>query len=275
MKNKRFINKVVVVTGGAGGIGKNIAHAFGLEGAKVVICDINRVEGRKTMLDLRRKKISAEYIFCDLTKTGAAQKMIRQTAKKLGKIDVLVNNARAGSRLGLLDETEENWEKELSVGLRSSFFASQEAVRIMSKTGGGNIVYISSVGALVTCHESASYHVVKAGLLQMTRYFADHAGKYNVRANAVLPGFIIKDEHQARFNSKGNKNYKEIAKFCHPMGNVGSSDDVAKAVLFLCSEDASFISGQYLIVDGGLINQEPSGLVFKYSKKEKETLKRG
>jgi 3-oxoacyl-[acyl-carrier protein] reductase len=178
----------------------------------------------------------------------------------------LVNNARAGLRTGLLEETEENWEEGLSVGLRASFFASQEAVRSMSKTGGGSIVNISSVGALATCHESASYHVAKAGLLQMTRYLSDHAGKYNVRTNAVIPGFIVKDENRARFEEKGNMHYKKIAEFCHPMGKVGASDDVAKVVLFLCSTDASFISGQYIVVDGGLINQEPSGLVFKYDK---------
>lgn len=259
----RFVGKVVAVTGSARGIGKNIACAFGREGATVIICDINEQNGKATESELRQRGMSAEFVLVDLRQRGAPQAMVQQIARRWGRLDILVNNARAGRRTSILEEDEDTWEEGITL-LRAGFFASQEAIRVMSQTGGGSIINISSVAALLTCQESPIYHIAKAGMLQMTRYLAAHAGVYGVRVNAVLPGFIVKDEHRERYERNDNQRYREIAEFCHPMGHVGESDDVASAVLFLCSPEASFISGQTIVVDGGLTLQEQSGLVYRF-----------
>lgn len=266
-KEGRFAGKVAAVTGSARGIGKNIARAFGRQGALVVICDIDEEKGRVTESELRQQGMSVEFLCVDLSQRGTPQAMIQKIVERWGRLDILVNNARSGRRTSLLEEDEDTWEEGISVTLRAAFFASQEAIRVMSQTGGGSIVNISSIVGLLTCHESPIYHIAKAGLLQMTRYLAAHAGIYGVRVNAVLPGFIVKDEYKARYERDDNQRYREIAEFCHPMGHVGGSDDVAKAVLFLCSPETSFISGQCLVVDGGLTLQEQSGLVFRFDRK--------
>ncbi len=265
-KEGRFTDKVVAVTGSGRGIGKNIARAFGRERGIVAICDIDKQKGKATEFELREQGISAKFLCVDLRQRGAPQAMIQQVVQRWGRLDILVNNARSGRRTGLLEEDEDTWEEGISVTLRAAFFASQEAIRVMSQTGGGSVVNISSIAALLTCHESPIYHIAKAGLLQMTRYLAAHAGRHRVRINTVLPGFIVKDEHRARYEREDNQRYREIAEFCHPMGHVGESDNVANAVLFLCSPEASFISGQCLVVDGGLTLQEQSGLVFRFDR---------
>lgn len=266
MKKGQFSEKVVAVTGAARGIGKNIARAFGQEGANVAVCDIDQTNGSATAFELAQLGVQAEFVTVDLSQKGAPQAMVQQIVKKFGKIDILVNNARVGCRLGCLEADEDTWDNGMSVMLRAAFFASQEAIKAMSIWGGGSIVNISSVAASLACHESPTYHVAKAGLLQMTRYLAMHAGTYGVRVNALLPGFIVKDESLDKYEREENLPYKKIVEFCHPMGRAGTSSNVADAVLFLCSEKASFIAGQCLVVDGGLTVQEPSDLLLRYSR---------
>ncbi|OGL50478.1 MAG: hypothetical protein A3H37_06350 [Candidatus Schekmanbacteria bacterium RIFCSPLOWO2_02_FULL_38_14] len=268
MGKKRFENKVALITGSATGIGKNIARAFGQEGAHVAICDIDLENGKKTEMELIDRKISASFFHVDLSLKGAPYDMVRQVVQRYGKLDILVNNARSGQRTSFFEEDENSWEKGISVTLRAAFFASQEACRVMSEKGGGNIINISSVAALLACHESPVYHIAKAGMLQMTRYLAMHTGKFGVRVNTILPGFIVRDEHKARYDQDNNKNYREMVNFIHPSGHIGCSDDVANLVLFLCSSESSFINGQCIIIDGGLTLQEQSSLVFRFEKKE-------
>lgn len=266
MKEHRFAGRVAVITGSARGIGKNIARAFGREAASVVICDVDEAKGKATASELRRQGIRAEFLQVDLSQRGAPQAMVQQTIQQLGRLDILVNNARSGRRITFLEEDEDSWEQGISVTLRAAFFASQEAIRVMSQAGGGSIVNISSIAALVTSQESLIYHIAKAGMLQMTRYLAANAGTFGVRVNSVLPGFIVQDEHRAGYEGDSNQRYREIAEFCHPMGHVGESDDIANAVVFLCSPEAAFISGQSLIVDGGLTLQEQSSLFFRFDR---------
>jgi len=263
----RFTGRVVVVTGSARGIGKNIVRAFGREGGIIAICDIDKQKGKATESELHKQGISAKFLYVDLRQKGAPQAMIQQVVQRWGRLDILVNNARSGQRVDLFEENEDTWEEGISITLRAAFFASQEAIRVMSQISGGSIVNISSIAALLTCHESPIYHIAKAGLLQMTRYLAVYVGHHRIRINAVLPGFIVHNEHRARYKRHNNQHYREIAKFCHPMGYIGQSNDVANAVLFLCSPEASFISGQCLVVDGGLTLQEQSGLVFRFDTK--------
>jgi NAD(P)-dependent dehydrogenase (short-subunit alcohol dehydrogenase family) len=264
MNQKRFTDKVVTVTGSARGIGKNIIRAFGEEGASIVICDFNQEQGQATEKEFKQAGLAAEFLPLDLSQKGAPQTLIQEIVETHGKIDVLVNNARSGKRLGLLEETEETWDLGLSVTLKAAFFAAQEAIRAMSQTGGGAIVNISSIAGFSVCKESPIYHIAKAGTIQMTRYLAVNAGQYGVRVNAVLPGFIVQDEHRERYNRDDNQSYRNVVEFCHPLGEVGRSDDIARTVLFLCSPEAAFISGECITVDGGVSVQDQSTLLYRF-----------
>ena len=260
----RFTGLVAGVTGSARGIGRNIARALGREGARVVLCDIDAQNGSAAESDLRQEGVAAEFLRVDLGQKGAPQAMIGEIVRRCGRIDILVNNARAKRRTTLFSEDEESWDAGMAVNLKAAFFASQEAMRLMSQSGGGNIVNISSIAATLACQESPAYHISKAGLVQMTRYLAAHAPA-GIRVNAVLPGFVVQDEHRARYEGDENLAYRRTVEFCHPMGRAGSSEDVANAVLFLCSPASSFISGQCLVVDGGLTLHEPSDLLLRFS----------
>jgi NAD(P)-dependent dehydrogenase (short-subunit alcohol dehydrogenase family) len=261
-----FAGKVVLVTGGARGIGLAIARRFGVEGARVIVADISQPNGEQTVLLLRKLGTSADFVLADLAAPGGAAAMVRTTMSLAGRLDVLINNARAGQRLGLLEETEENWDLTTSVGMKAPFFAAQETVKWMLAHGGGCIVNVASVAAMLSTNEAASYHAAKAGIMQLTRYLAVAAGPYNVRVNCVLPGLIVQDEHRARFQAPGNEAYRQIAAFYQPMGGVGTEADVAEAALFLCSSRSSYISGACLVVDGGATVQEQFGMLLRLSK---------
>jgi len=252
-----FEGKVALVTGSARGIGKTIATAFGTAGAQVAICDINGDTSEATVMELRKLGISAEYFVVDLSKKGEPHRMITEAAKKFGRLDILVNNARAGVRRDLLEDSEDNWDLTMSVGLRAAFFASQQAIPVMETNGGGSIVNIGSVAAFLVSLESAAYHAGKAGLVQLTKYLAANSGARQIRVNSVLPGFIVQDEHRERYLRDDNAGYRARAEGCHPLRRVGYASEVADATLFLCSDSARFITGQAIIVDGGFTIQDP------------------
>ncbi|MDH3688326.1 MAG: SDR family oxidoreductase [Gammaproteobacteria bacterium] len=251
-----FKGKAALVTGSARGIGRTIAAAFGHAGARVAICDIDRNTSKATVLDFQKSGIDAQHFSVDLSKMGEPQRMVAEVAEKFGRLDILVNNARAGVRRDLPEDTEENWDLTMSVGLRAAYFACREAIPIMRSGGGGSIVNISSISAFLVSQECAAYHAAKAGMMQLTRYLAAHAGKGMVRVNSVLPGFIVQDEHKKRYFSDENVDYRIRAERCHPLGRVGHASDVAEAALFLCSDSASFITGHAIVVDGGFTIQD-------------------
>ena len=260
-----FDGEVAVVTGAARGIGKEVAAALAGAGARLFVCDVDEKAGTTACEELRALGLAAEFVPADLSRPGAPAAMIQEVVERGGRLDILVNNARSGTRTDVLDETESTWDEMMSVTLRAPFFASQEAIRVMSGSGGGAIVNIGSVlGTLVAAKESAAYHAAKAAVVQVTRYLAACAGPHEVRVNAVIPGFVLKDEHVERYRAEENAQYRRVAAFAHPLGRPGSSKDVAAAVLFLASPAASFITGQSLCVDGGLTLREQSGLLFSF-----------
>jgi NAD(P)-dependent dehydrogenase (short-subunit alcohol dehydrogenase family) len=258
-----FQGKVALVTGSARGIGLTIARSFAEKKARVVIADINQPSGESAVIQLRASGHLADFVQIDLSAAGAGRQLIEKTTNVAGKIDILVNNARAGKRLSVLDETEENWDLAANVGIKSAFFAAQAAIRHMSANQGGAIVNIASVAAMLATNESASYHAVKAGLVQLTKYLAVAAGSHRVRVNCVLPGLIVQEEHRARFDSAANQAYRDCANRYQPLGQVGSESDVAQAVLYFCSEQARYVSGSCLVVDGGATVQDQFGMLVR------------
>jgi NAD(P)-dependent dehydrogenase (short-subunit alcohol dehydrogenase family) len=261
MNETPFTGKVALITGAARGIGKNIARLFSQRGSVVVIGDIDETLGRQTEAELRQTGGRAEFLAVDLAQHGGPQEMVRQTVRRHGRLDCLINNARSGQRTTFLEEDEASWERGMAVTLRAAFFASQEAVRAMQDTGGGAIVNVASTAGEFVGHESPVYHVAKAGVIHLTRYLAVHAGPFGVRVNCVLPGFIVQDEHRPRYAQDDNAAYRHVAEVCHPLGAVGSADDVAHAVWRLCLPEASFINGHALVVDGGVSLQDQFSLL--------------
>jgi len=260
---KAFIGKTVLVTGAARGIGLCIARRFAEEGAQVVIADVNVEMGIKASKDLQSRGLSVDFVSADLSASGGGQAMVAAAIRLMGRVDVLVNNARACLRLSLLEETEENWDQAMAVGLKAAFFAAQATIRVMAKRGGCRIVNVASVAAIQATNESPSYHASKSGLLHLTKYLAVAGGPYRARVNCVLPGLIVQDEHFARFKSAENEAYRSIAANYQPLGEVGSEQDVAEAVLYLCSERASYVSGACVTIDGAATAQEPFGLMLR------------
>lgn len=262
-QNRRFSDQVVLVTGSGRGIGKNIANAFAQHGAQLALCDIDAVLGNQACDAFKSAGYGAEFFHADLSRNGASRALLEAVIERLGRIDIIVNNARAGQRLAFAEETEENWDMSMAVNLKSVFFLAQAAIPLMPS--GGTIINISSVSACLVSRESPSYQASKAGLLQLNRYLAIEAGKRGIRVNAVLPGLIVKDEHKARYAQDDNAQYRQLVGQMHPLGLPGSSDDVANAVIFLASAEAAFITGQTFVVDGGLTIQDQSVLLMSYA----------
>jgi 3-oxoacyl-[acyl-carrier protein] reductase len=206
-------------------------------------------------------------INCDLSRAEDAEALAGKVVAATGRIDILVNNARAGKRTGFDEESPENWATTLAVGLQSAFFASRGAIKAMPDDRTGAIVNIGSILSETISNESPSYHVAKGGLDQLTRYLAVQGARKGVRVNAVAPGFIVQSQHRERFEGSGNSAYREIAEFAHPLSRVGTEGDVARAVRFLASSDASFITGECLRVDGGVNLRETSATLFDFAER--------
>jgi len=262
---QEFLGKTVLVTGAARGIGLCIARRMAEEGAHVVIADVNIEKGTQAIQDLRARGLTLDFVPADLSVPGGGEVMVAAAARLTGRVDVLVNNARAGCRLGLLEETEENWDQAMAVGIKAAFFAAQATIRLMAECGGCCIVNVASVAAIQATLESPSYHASKSGLLHITKYLAVAGGPYRAHVNCVLPGLIVQEEHRLRFDSDGNEAYSDMALSYQPLGEVGTEQDVAEAILYLCSERARYVSGACLTLDGAATAQEPFGLMMRQS----------
>ena len=263
---QEYLGKTALVTGAGRGIGLGIARRLAEEGAHVIIADVNVERSMKALQSLRGRGHTVDFIHADLSVPGGGVAMVAAASQLTGRIDVLVNNARAGRRLGLLEETEENWDLSLTVGLKAAFFASQATIRLMAERGGCSIVTIGSVAGMQVTLESPSYHASKSGLLHLTKYLAVAGGPHHARVNCVLPGLIVQEEHRTRFEADGNEVYRALAASYQPLASgVGTERDVAEAVLYLCSSRAGYVSGACLILDGAATAQEPFGMLLRQS----------
>jgi 3-oxoacyl-[acyl-carrier protein] reductase len=258
-----YCGKVALVTGAARGIGLGIVRRLAEEGAHVLIADLNAETGIAAANSLHASGFSADFIPVDLSKPSAAAEMVEAAERIAGGVHVLVNNARAGRRLSLLEESEANWDLALDVGLKSAFFAAQATIKLMVDRGGCRIVNVASVASVLATNESPAYHATKAGLLQLTKYLAVAGGPHHARVNCVLPGLIVQEEHRARFDAAGNESFRALTARYQPLGEVGAESDVAEAVLYLCSDRARYVSGACLVLDGGATVQEPFGLLLR------------
>ena len=260
---REFQGKVALITGAARGIGRSIARRFAQEGAVTFIADINKAGCIDTAAEFQSEGLDVAYVEVDLSQSGQADALVQSVYKKTSALDILVNNARAGGKLDFTSQSETDWDLSLNVGLKAAFFASQSAIKLMAAHGGCRIVNIASVAANLVTNESPAYHASKAGLVQITKYLAVAGAPHRCRANCILPGLIVQDEHRQRFERDDNADYRSLTAAYQPLGDVGSSNDVAEAALFLCSEKSKYISGATLTVDGAATVQDQFGLLLR------------
>ncbi|MBU2044781.1 MAG: 3-oxoacyl-[acyl-carrier-protein] reductase [Candidatus Omnitrophica bacterium] len=242
-----FEGKVVVVTGAAQGIGRQIALDFASQKARLVILDVN-----PEALALAQKEISSQaecsYYSVDVTAAQQVEEVINKIIDKFSKIDIVVNNAGITRDNLILRLSENDWDKVISVNLKGAFLCSKLAAKFMLKQRQGKIINVSSIIGIVGNAGQANYSASKAGLIGLTKSLAKELGSRNICVNAVAPGYI-----QTQMTDKLPDKIKEEMLKRIPLNRLGAPVDVSNAVLFLASEAADYITGQVVVVDGGMI----------------------
>jgi len=253
LSSRRFEGKAVIVTGGGSGIGKATAERFMEEGARVAILDISEKKGRAAVADLKRKGYDPLLFVGDVSKSADVKRMVRSALKKLGRIDVVFNNAGILVEGTVEDVSEKDWDRIMEINVKGVFLVSKEVMPVMLRQKKGAIVNNASCSGLVGDRNAIAYNTSKGAVVLMTKCLAlDYALK-NIRVNCVCPGEIETPmfHQEARSRNMPIDKYRKILCECHPIGRLGDPREVADAVLFLASDDASFITGTAFSVDGG------------------------
>jgi len=241
-------NKVAIVTGSTRGIGRGIAERLVREGA-IVIVNGRRIEDAERVakeIDPSGKKTAA--IAADTSNALQVNSMIGETVKRFGRIDILVNNAGVLELENFVDIKEESWDRIMDVDLKGYLLCGQAAARQMIKQGGGKIVNIASIAGTIAYPQLAHYCAAKAGIINLTKVMALELGKHKINVNAIGPGLIESDMTKSMLDDPDSKKMF-IEKI--PLGRIGKPEDIAGAAAFLASEDAEYITGVTLFVDGG------------------------
>lgn len=255
----RLQAKVAIVTGGAQGIGGGISARLAAEGATVVIADLNEEKAQQLATTLTATGAQVAAIRCDVSAQEQVAALFVQTVERFGRVDILVNNAalvhHAPSNVNFLELSAEAWHRALAVNLTGTFYCSQQAARLMVKqvvTGqatGGSIISMSSGGATRAHRHLMAYDTTKGGIEAATRAMAVDLAPWRIRVNAIAPGNITVS------NSLGGAVGPEAAKGTIPLGYPGTPDDIGATAAFLASDDAAYITGQCIWVDGGMAAQ--------------------
>jgi NAD(P)-dependent dehydrogenase (short-subunit alcohol dehydrogenase family) len=244
--------KVALITGGASGIGKATALLFAQEGAAVVIADINQGNGERVVGEIQAAGGKAVFIPCDVTRAQDCRRAVEAAVQAFGTLNVLFNNAGVIRRADVLDTSEADWDLVLGVNLKSIFLMSKYAVPVLAGAGGGSIINTSSGWGLRGGAKAVSYCAAKGAVVNMTRAMAIDHGAQNIRVNCICPGDtdtpMLRDE--ARQLGQAESHFlTEAAQ--RPLGRYAQPQEIARAVLYLASEAASYVTGSALVIDGG------------------------
>ena len=243
----RVAGKAAIVTGGASGIGEFTAKRLAEEGAAVTVADVDVEGGKRVVAEIVAAGGQALFVKTDVGKAPAIRRMIERTEATFGRVDIIHNNAIWFHHAAATELDEKDWDHAMDVGLKSVYMAAKYGIPVMRKAGGGCIVNTSSVHALVSFETATAYDAAKAGLLGLTRVLALDYGP-DIRVNAVLPGAILTPLWRV-VTPKDKRRFAEMV----PAKRLGTPEDIANAVLYLASDEASFVTGTTLVVDGGLL----------------------
>ena len=244
----RLKEKIAIITGSAQGIGKEAALTFAREGAKVTVCDVIEEAGQQTVEEIRENGGVGLFAPCDVTHRDHVEDMVDQVMTTFGHIDILVNNAGILQDATLLKMTEEQWDTVIDVNLKGVFNCTQAVAKVMVDQGHGKIINTSSVVGLYGNFGQTNYVATKSGIIGMTKVWAKELGRKGINVNAVAPGFIATE-----MVKKMPEKILDMMKEKTPLNRLGQPKDVAHVYLFLASDEANFINGAVISVDGGVV----------------------
>ena len=248
---RRFEGKVAVITAGGSGIGAATARRFTQEGASVVVADLSGKRAEEVTRGIVANGGKAVCLKMDAADPDGVQATIRLALDTYGRLDVMFNNAGAADVAALEDTTLESWNRVLAVTLTSTFLGMKYCLPIMRKQGKGAVVNTASVSGTAGDYGLSSYNAAKAGVINLTRSAAIENARYNIRVNCVCPGAI--NTRAAQVLGPGREDeFRRLQAAVHPLGRMGEPEEIANTVLFLASDEASFITGEAIVVDGGV-----------------------
>src|SRR5271165_5537273 len=243
--------RVVIVTGGASGIGQRIVEQFAQQGAQVAFLDIQADAGTQLVKKIAAKSETEPYFLpCDLTDIAALRDCVQHVTARFSTVDVLVNNAGNDARHAVDDVTPEYWDRSMAVNLRHQFFVTQAVIPTMKKAGRGSIINLSSISWIIPSTGLPVYVTAKAAIVGLTRTLAHELGPHNIRVNAVLPGAILTERQKQLWFTDA---YKAKVLNNQALKRMILPEEVARLVLFLAADDSSAITSQSYVIDGGWV----------------------
>jgi len=246
---RRFDGRVALITGGGSGIGRASALRLASEGAAIAIADINPEGGEESCRQIQVQGGRAVFVEADVTRASDNERMVAEAVKAFDRLDVLFTSAGVGGGGSVVDLSEDAWDRVVDLDLKGAYLSSKFAIPQMRKLEGGAIVHVSSIGGLLG-NWGAGFCAAKGGLINLTRSMAVAHAAENIRVNCICPGYIATPIIQGIIDDP-EKLKRTGAR--HPMGRIGTAEEVAAAVAFLASDEASFITGAILPVDGGYL----------------------
>jgi 3-oxoacyl-[acyl-carrier protein] reductase len=248
-------NRVAIITGGAKGMGRGMAIKFAEEGCS--IADISMKEANDTLAEVLKRGVNGLVIECDVTKGNQVQETVNQVIDKFGKVDILVNNAGGMTNSPPIENmTEEDWDNALALNLKSDFLFCKYVVPHMKEKRYGKIINLSSIGAINPPAHAINYNTAKAGVIGFTYDLAHALASFNICVNAILPGPVRTSFYDRTIRSMTEKEkdefFENLGKRNVPLKRVGTPEDIAGAALFLASELSAFVTGETLLVTGGI-----------------------
>jgi NAD(P)-dependent dehydrogenase (short-subunit alcohol dehydrogenase family) len=250
---KRMENRVAIVTGASLGIGRATCHLFAREGAKVAVTDVLEAEGLALVREIESEGGVARFWRLNVAVESEVSSVVNDVAQTFGGIDVLINNAGIlGVNKPTHEVTEEEWDQVQAVNVKGTFFCTKHVVPHMMKRGKGSIVNLSSIYGVIGAPDVPPYHASKGAIRLMTKTDALIYAPHGIRVNSIHPGGVMTPMLESLFRSTGDYDQaKKAIEDLHPIGRVATPEEIAHAILFLASDESSFVTGEELIVDGG------------------------